>query len=304
MLTTGKENGFEAISNDDGKLAVLAIDQRDALVDIMRPAGLSHEPSDLSAFKFDMCRMASEAASAVLLDPEFGIGIAKADKSARPGSVGMLVTTESERWHDTGGARLSDRHPGRDAGYVKSVDGDALKFLVFIRPDINDVNGRQLIDATVRRVREVVDDCRASDVTCVVEALPYLLPGEDSIPLNTEDLVVESARILDQAGPDLLKLSYPGSTEACKRVTDTIDRPWAILSANCQFNDFCDYLKEALDEGASGYIAGRAIWREAAQAEGDERTRRINELVRPRLEKLDGIMSGRGRRWDEALKTG
>ncbi len=61
----------------------------------------------------------------------------------------------------------------------------------------------------------------------------------------------------------MLKLEYPGSEEGCRRVTDSIDVPWAVLSAGVDHAAFCDQLRASMAGGADGFIAGRSLWKEA-----------------------------------------
>ena len=113
-------------------------------------------------------------------------------------------------------------------------------------------------------VREVIEDCRAAGVPSVIENLIYPLPGEELTPERRADAIIEAAVALDELRPDLLKLEYPGSPEACRRLADAITAPWAVLSAGVDFDEFADVLRISCDEGgASGFIAGRAVWKDA-----------------------------------------
>src|SRR4029078_13457729 len=117
--------------------------------------------------------------------------------------------------------------------------------------------------------RAVVDDCRAEGVPSVIENLVYPLPGEDLSGRTREDAIVEAARALNELDIDLLKLEYPGSPEGCRRLASVLDRPWAVVSAGVPFEDFTEVLKVAFDDGgASGFIAGRSVWRESLALSG------------------------------------
>ena len=98
----------------------------------------------------------------------------------------------------------------------------------------------------------------------VIENLVYALPGEDLRGQAREDAIIEAARALNDLDIDLLKLEYPGSPEGCRRLAAILDRPWAVLSAGVPFDQFTDVIQIAVDEGgASGFIAGRSVWRES-----------------------------------------
>ena len=92
----------------------------------------------------------------------------------------------------------------------------------------------------------------------------YPFPGEDFSGSRREDAIIEAARALNEIDCDLLKLEYPGSPEGCRRLAEVLDRPWAVLSAGVPFDEFTKVLRIAFDEGgASGFIAGRSVWRES-----------------------------------------
>jgi tagatose 1,6-diphosphate aldolase/sulfofructosephosphate aldolase len=56
----------------------------------------------------------------------------------------------------------------------------------------------------------------------------------------------------------------------------------------------------AFDEGgASGFIAGRSVWRESLALSGAERERFLADVARPRLERLIAVATDRARPWTE-----
>ena len=101
--------------------------------------------------------------------------------------------------------------------------------------------------------------------------------------------------------PDLLKLEWPGSAEGCRRVTEALGPvPWTLLSAGVGFDDFGERVRIALDNGASGFIAGRAIWGEAVTLTGEARVAFLEATARPRLAALCDLLAQSGRPWREA----
>src|SRR5258705_12693816 len=97
--------------------------------------------------------------------------------------------------------------------------------------------------------------------------------SREGFAARREDLIVEGARFLQECGAKVLKLEYPGSASACPRVTDAIDVPWAVLSAGVDHEAFCDQLRDSVDGGADGFIAGRSLWKEAVGLPTPERRR-------------------------------
>jgi tagatose-1,6-bisphosphate aldolase len=138
-------------------------------------------------------------------------------------------------------------------------------------------------------------------VPSVIENLVYPLPGEDLSGRAREDAIIEAARALNELDIDLLKLEYPGSPEGCRRLAAVLDRPWAVLSAGVPFEDFTEVLKVAFDDGgASGFIAGRSVWRESLALSGAARQDFLDNVARPRLHALVEVAADRARPWRHA----
>ena len=149
--------------------------------------------------------------------------------------------------------------------------------------------------------RDVIADCRAEGVPSVIENLVYPLPDEDLRGRAREDAIIEAARALNELDIDLLKLEYPGSPEGCRRLASVLDRPWAVLSAGVPFEEFSEVLKVAFDDGgASGFIAGRSVWREVLPLSGAERQEFLETIARPRLDALVSVAADRARPWNDA----
>jgi tagatose-1,6-bisphosphate aldolase len=136
----------------------------------------------------------------------------------------------------------------------------------------------------------------------VIENLVYTLPGEEKLAGQAKsDAIIESAAVMSELGMDLLKLEYPGSPEACRRLAASIDVPWAVLSAGVDFEEFTDVLRISCEEGgASGFIAGRALWKESIGMSGPERESFFTEVSVPRLEACREAIAGRARPWTES----
>ena len=176
------------------------------------------------------------------------------------------------------------------------MGGHAVKFFVQLRADRDrELGGRDVSAEAVAAAAEVVADCRAEGVPSVVENLIYPLPGEGELsPAARADAIIESARALDELKPDLLKLEYPGSAEACRRIAQAVSVPWVVLSAGVGFDEFKDVLRISCDEGgASGFIAGRAFWKDAVLLDQPDRRPFLADTARRRLDECVTAIQGR-----------
>jgi tagatose-1,6-bisphosphate aldolase len=295
-------SSLDAIAGSDGRFAVLAMDQRATLRRMLVAAGQPSEDAELSAFKVDIVLALAPLSSGVLLDADYGVEPVRA-AGAMPAGVGLLVAAEpvdKDQWNGEPRARID---PERGAEYVVRNHGDALKFLVQWRPDRPHGPGEpDLAGEALGVIRAVVADCRQAGIPSVIEPLVARIPGEP--PLSEAamgELVISSAAQMAGEQPDLLKLEWPGSAEGCRRVTDALGGvPWALLSAGVGFDDFGERVRIALDNGASGFIAGRAIWGEAVTLVGDARVAFLEQTAVPRLAALRDLLGEHGRSWREA----
>lgn len=303
-MTEPRPTTLDAIADADGVFAIVAMDQRNTLRRMYAAVGRPDvTDEELFAVKADVAAALTPLASGILLDPTYGVP-AVTRAGALADTCGLLVAAEPAERGDWNGEPHAHRIPEQNAAWVRDLGGHAVKFLVQLRPDRPHPAGTpDLVADVLNVVREVVADCRAQGIPSVIENLIYRLPGEDELtPAQREDQIVESARLLNETGADLLKLEYPGSAKGCRRIAEVIDRPWAVLSAGVPFADFQRVVHVACDEGGvSGFIAGRSIWKESVGLEGQARAEFLETVAKPRLAELVDAVNGRARPWKEAV---
>jgi tagatose 1,6-diphosphate aldolase/sulfofructosephosphate aldolase len=295
---------LDAIAGTDGVFSIVAMDQRNTLRRMFAAVDKEATPEAMNAAKVDVARALTPAASAILLDPTIGVPAVR-EAGALAENCGLLVAAEPESRGNFNGEPRASLLPEQNAGWVRDMGGHAVKFLVQLRPYRPHLKGEpDLVADVLDVVRQVVEDCRAAGVPSVVENLIYQLPGEEPwTEQQREDLIVEAARMLDELRPDLLKLEYPRTPMGCRRVAEALHVPWAVLSAGVAFEEFQDVLRISCDEGgASGFIAGRALWKEAIGLEGPERQEFLDTVSRPRLDDCLAAVAGRARPWREAVR--
>ncbi|MDX6315035.1 MAG: hypothetical protein QOF44_4499 [Streptomyces sp.] len=293
-------SGLAGIADADGVFSIVAMDQRNTLKRMFAAAGHPAETPDLRAVKVDVAAALTPLASGILLDPAYGVP-AVTEARALAGSCGLLVAAEPADRGDYHGEPRTHRNPALDAAWVRAMGGHAVKFLVQLRPG-RPPGGPDIAAEVLDVVRAVVADCAAEGIPSVIENLIYPLPGEELTDRQREDLIVEAAALIAGTGADLVKLEYPGSVRGCRRIAEAVRQPWAVLSAGVGFEEFQRVLCEACEEGgASGFIAGRSIWKEAVGLDGPARAEFLDTVARPRLEACLTAVAGRARPWTEAV---
>ncbi len=297
---TGTRAGLAAIADEDAVFSIVAMDQRNTLRRMFDAVGHPAEAADMRLAKVDVARALTPLASAILLDPTFGVP-AVTEAGVRAPGCGLLVAAEPEKRGSWQGEPRAHRDPAQNAAWVQAMGGEAVKFLVQLRPG-RPAGEPDLVAEVLDVVREVVEDCRAQGIPSVVENLVYALPGEELTAAQRADLIVEGAALIADTGPDLVKLEYPGSPEACRRVSEVVRGPWAVLSAGVGFEAFQEVLRISCDEGgASGFIAGRSLWKEAVGLDGEARRTFLDTVARQRLETCRQTVAGRARPWTDAV---
>jgi tagatose-1,6-bisphosphate aldolase len=285
------ERTLADIATPDGVFSIIAMDQRNTLRRMFSAVGIDATDDDLIEAKSDVARALTPLASGILFDPTYGVP-AVTGTGALADTCGLLVASEPAERGKLGAEPITHRDPALDSRWVLSQGGDANKFFAQLRADrpAPAAGEPDLVAQCLQAVRDVVADCTEIGIPSVIENLVYPFEGEDLSGRRREDAIIEAARALNEIDCDLLKLEYPGSPEGCRRLAEVLDRPWAVLSAGIPFDDFTAVLRIAFDEGgASGFIAGRSVWREALPLAGNERQRFLTDVARPRLERLVAV---------------
>ena len=272
---------------------MVALDQRESLRTML--GGETIADQALTAFKIDAARALTPHASAVLLDVAFGLGpVLEAGVLAE--DCGLIVA--ADRLVQPPGGIVEDTAVD-DSVFADSevtARADAYKLLVIWRPGRDHAR-------RVATVRAFLDACRQRGRPGIVEGIVRPDPGVHLTPERHAELVVEAAVELTEAGPDLYKAEVPSlgladdqsTTAAAARLTEAIAPPWVVLSNGVRPERFDDAAVAAARGGASGFLAGRAIWLESIAAE-DPRTH-LETVAAARLAALAERIDGVARPW-------
>ncbi|MGI8882309.1 MAG: hypothetical protein ACR2KJ_17710 [Jatrophihabitans sp.] len=279
--------------------SIIAMDQRNTLRRMFTAVGRDGTDDELRQAKVDVARELTPLASGLLSDPSFGVPAVTA-AGALASTCGLLVAAEPAERRTYHAEPRTHRDPSLDARWVLDQGGDALKFFVQLRGDRPRPAAGEpdLVAECVDVCKVIIEDCRSRGIPAVIENLVYPIPDTELTGSERETAIVESARVLNDLDIDLLKLEYPGSPEACRRLASVLTRPWAVLSAGVPFDQFHDVLRIAFDEGgAAGFIAGRSVWREAVSLDGPARQEFLTTVAKPRLEKLVAVADQHACTW-------
>jgi tagatose 1,6-diphosphate aldolase len=312
-LSIGKLRGIQQMADSKGILTVCAIDHRGSLRQALNeknPDAVSYQ--DMVDFKLDLCRVVASFASAVLLDPVYGAGQAIIS-GALPGSTGLLVSVEKTGYSGGNTARITELLPGWSAKKVKRMGASAVKILIYFRPDLQDISQRQL-----NLVSRLADECAEEDIPLLVESVSYAIAVEKDRPeefsKRKPELVMEAARMLTALPIDILKSEFPADVgyekdesklrAYCQDLSRASRLPWVLLSAGADFERFREEVRIACQNGASGFMAGRALWQEATRIHSrEERLKFFRNKTVPRLKELTDVADTYGAPWYKKMAS-
>ena len=282
MTSAGKLWGIRRMADADGYFKMTAVDQRPPIKNPIREKrGTDEAPwEDVADFKTMLIEELQGQSSAMLVDPHYAYprGI-----SAYDPAKGLILTLEDSVFEETPEGRLSSEIDNWSVEKIKRAGGDAVKVLAWYRPDAPEAICSQQKDFVAR----IGDACARYDIPYVFELLVYPLASDseqtsDYIEMRTKkpELVLQSVETFaaPDYGVDIFKLESPlaaadipgvgaeGWEEAqvwFDRLGEAAGRPWVMLSAGAGMEEFRNILTHAFKAGASGYLAGRAIWQKA-----------------------------------------
>src|SRR4051812_17954131 len=174
-LTVGKQQHMKALSNSAGVIAAAAMDQRGSLKKSIAAAkGVTQDQVTdqmMEEFKVAVSRILTPHASAILLDPEWGLPAAK----ARAKNAGLLLAYEETGYDNTQPGRLPDLLPHLSVKRIKDLGADAVKILLYYTPfdaaPINDIK-----HAFIERIGA---ECGTYDIPFFLEFIGYDEKGEN-----------------------------------------------------------------------------------------------------------------------------
>ena len=290
---------LDAIARPSGGFAMVAMDQRESLRAMFAAAGAGRvDDATIIAFKTAVARVLGPLASGFLIDRSYGFDRVRAE--APPNGYGLILAADDllqEPGQPVDDTRIDEAvaEPAFDLTGVR-----ALKLLLIWRRDAHR-------ERRVELARRFIALAAERDVLSIVE--PVVRPTSQEQGRWDEDrAIVEAARELAPLGPSLYKAQVPrrgkGTLDelrrACEELGTAIGRPWVVLSQGVEREDFLAAVRAAGRAGASGFLAGRALWSDVVGRADVERG--LAEISVPRLERLVEVVDRECTPWRQACR--
>jgi tagatose 1,6-diphosphate aldolase len=312
-LTIGKIRGLQQLANAEGIFTICAMDHRRSLRRIIEEEHVTDgetEYEEMAQRKLELCFHLAPHASAVLLDPVYGAAQC-IGHGVLPKSTGLLVSLEASGYGGGTEYRLTELQEGWSVEKIKRMGASAVKLLVYYRPDLIELAGK-LLDM----IDSIALGCQKHDIPFVVEPVSYPVGEEVKNPKQfatiKEQMVLKTAQHITALPIDVLKAEFPADLRyhqdkaeligLCRQLDSASQVPWVVLSAGVSFEVFCQQVEIACRGGASGFLAGRAIWQEAMNIDdAGERAQLLATLAVDRLNKLNEIAAKHAVPWYKKL---
>jgi len=286
---------MKALSNKDGIIAAAAMDQRGSLQKSLASAkGVA--PKDItwdmmSEFKTAVTRILTPHASAILLDPEFGLDAAK----ARSSNAGLLLAYEETGYDNSQPGRLPDLLPHVSAKRIQDWGADAVKILIYYTP----FEDAQINDIKHAFVERIGSECEDLQIPFFLEFVGYDPKGGDEKGVDyaksKPQVVIGSMQEFSkpQYKVDVLKVevpvnaefvegssvykgqkaqSMPEALDLFRKAAAVASKPFIYLSAGVGNAQFVESLRMATEAGTdySGVLCGRATWKDGMPIYGQK----------------------------------
>jgi len=322
-LTEQKRKYLENLSDKNGFISALAIDQRGALKKMINKNQEKEATAEqIKEFKVLVSKHLTKYSSSILLDPEYGLDAAK----ARDKNAGLLLAYEKTGYDANAVGRLPDCLVEWSAKRLKEEGADAVKFLLYY-----DVDECEEINIQKKAYMERVGaECVAEDIPFFLEILSYDCKIDDNGTAEYAKVkprkVIEAMKVFSDPryNVDVLKVEVPVNMKFVEGFSDgetvytkeeaanyfklqeeVTSLPYIYLSAGVSAKLFQDTLKFAHDSGAkfNGVLCGRATWANGVEVfakEGEKATVEwLDTVGRKNIEELNEVVEKTATSWKE-----
>lgn len=287
---------LDRLARPGGTFAMVAMDQRESLRTMLAEEGHPADDAVLVSFKLDVAATLGPLASAFLIDRHYAYAEIVAGRLL-PAGCGLILAVDALTQPPGAPVEDTDLDGDVDLDRVR-VDGVvALKLLVIWKRD----GGR---DRRVAMAHRFIELARQAGLLSVLEPVAVPAPGERDFDLDRS--ILDAAAALGPLGPDLYKAQVPRRGQgdftelvaACEKLDRQLARPWVVLSNGVALSDFPTAVEAACRGGASGMLAGRALWRDALAT--PDPAIALREVSVDRLRRLAETVDRYGRPWRES----
>jgi tagatose 1,6-diphosphate aldolase len=282
-ITPGKAKGIDAVADDRGVIRAAAMDQRGSLKKEIGKQGGPTTNEALTEFKTLVTKVLTRHASAILMDPEYGLPALK----ARASGSGVLLAYEKTGYDANVKGRLPDLLDQWSVRRLVEAGANAIKVLIYYDP----FDDKDILERKHAWLERIGAECAGVDVPLFVEPLAYdddmdekglefakrkpeyvkaymnkLSEPRFAIDVLKVEVPVNMAFVQGSRANKTGQVAYT-KAEALRHFRDAADaatKPFIYLSAGVDDDVFRESLECAGESGAkfNGVLCGRATWKD------------------------------------------
>lgn len=259
-ISVGKFKGFMRISNDLGQFQMLALDQRNSLKKMIKEQKSVVKTSDVVAVKRAILKNLSERVTAVLVDGEYGF---PENLKYLSHHTGIILSAEKSGYvaNQKTEGRLNTLYRGDVVEFAKKIGTDAVKLLIYWSEDLPE----EIRNHQMELVEQVGQSCANQEMLFILEILTYNVEKEEKATDILKAMKIFSS---EKYSIDLFKVEPIVTTPKSNITRESVweasnGKPWVILSGGMDVEKFKDIVRWNCQIGASGFLAGRVVWKKA-----------------------------------------
>lgn len=277
-----------------GKYLMLALDHRGSFRKMINPENPDAVGDEEAiALKARIIEPLKDQFSGILIDPTYGLPAYKKVFEVKLQTSPYLLSIEESGYSEEKGDRYSKLQ--YKAAQLKAWGAFGVKLLLYFDPQGKSAEYQMSV------AKETLQDAHSQNLPLFLEIVTYG-KGRDSSSAGQSTL--EAMRMLLAKGvkPDVWKLEFPGSAELCRQITELAPykspqdstglvgkTPWILLTRGASFEQFKKELQTSVENGAVGFLAGRAVWQEVMEYRGAAQEKFLFETVPSRFAEISTI---------------
>ncbi len=250
------------------KFLMLALDQRSSFKKLLN----TEDKEIIKEEKRGIIEALRDQFSGVLLDPQYGLPVYQ--NKEKP----FLLCVEKSGFKEDNGERFNEEEYSVEQ--LKNLGASGVKLLLNFNPHLPRAQEQ------VALAKKISDEAKGFELPFFLEVVTY---GDGEKGQLIQDSII--SLLGGEVTADVFKLEFPGDTFNCRKISEMLgETPWILLSAGEDFETFKSKLIDASQNGASGFLAGRALWQESLKLQGEAKEKFLASTLKERFKEISEIV--------------
>jgi sulfofructosephosphate aldolase len=295
---------YNQLSRPSGSFAMVAVDQRDSLR-VMFQQVVKETITDASLIKFKstVAELLSPFASAMLFDRYYGMDALEVVKKT---SLNCGIIVAMDHLVQEPGQAITDVTLDYKVNphEMAKKGASALKYMFIWK-------NQQDIQRNIKIAEEFLQYAHSAGLLGIIEVIVRKPDDLAESEWSREDALSEAATTFGALKPDVYKTEVPFHgdaqpskiTEQSELLSNALPCPWVVLSSGVRAEFFSRAVEAACKGGASGFLAGRGIWKDSIRSDEIQYRKELKSISIPRLVELGEIVDSSARPWKIAIQN-